>query len=174
VLTLSPPLNLDPIWFRPAAYTASKHGMTIVTLGVAHTEREHGVAGNCLWPLTAIATAAVQNPLGGEETVGQSRTPQIVADAAGIVLRRNPTAYTGYRKIRQALGATAFAVNASTRPNSTASSTTTTPKTSSTSSTAGASAARSAARPAPSAKAGCSANPPPRARSQTPTTKKQC
>ena len=86
VLTLSPPLNLDPIWFRPAAYTVSKYGMTIVTLGVA---------GNCLWPLTAIATAAVQNLLGGEETVGQSRTPQIVADAAGIVLRRNPTAYTG-------------------------------------------------------------------------------
>ena len=47
VLTLSPPLNLDPIWFRPAAYTVSKYGMTIVTLGVAHTEREHGVAGNC-------------------------------------------------------------------------------------------------------------------------------
>ena len=95
VLTLSPPLNLDPNWFIPAGYTVSKYGMTIVTLGVAQAEREHGVAGNCLWPLTAVATAAVQNLLGGEEGVAHSRTPQIVADAAGIILRRNPREYTG-------------------------------------------------------------------------------
>jgi citronellol/citronellal dehydrogenase len=95
VLTLSPPLNLDPKWFAPAGYTVSKYGMTIVTLGVAQTEREHGVAANCLWPATAIATAAVQNLLGGDETVAQSRTPEIVADAAGVVLRRDPASYTG-------------------------------------------------------------------------------
>jgi citronellol/citronellal dehydrogenase len=95
ILTLSPPLNLDPNWFAPAAYTVSKYGMTIVTLGVARTEREHGVAANCLWPLTAIATAAVKNLLGGESTVTHSRTPRIVADAAGIVLRRDPAVYTG-------------------------------------------------------------------------------
>lgn len=95
VLTLSPPLNLDPKWFAPAAYTVSKYGMTIVTLGVAQTEREHGVAANCLWPLTAIATAAVQNLLGGDEGVAHARTPEIVADAAAIVLRRDPSAYTG-------------------------------------------------------------------------------
>jgi citronellol/citronellal dehydrogenase len=95
VLTLSPPLNLDPRWFEPAAYTISKYGMTIVTLGVARTEREHGVGANCLWPLTAIATAAVQNLLGGAEGVSRSRTPEIVADAAAIVLRRAPTEYTG-------------------------------------------------------------------------------
>jgi citronellol/citronellal dehydrogenase len=95
VLTLSPPLNLDPKWFAPAGYTVSKYGMTIVTLGVAETEREHGVAANCLWPATAIATAAVQNLLGGEEMVAQSRTPEIVADAAGVVLRRDPATYTG-------------------------------------------------------------------------------
>jgi citronellol/citronellal dehydrogenase len=95
VLTLSPPLNFDPSWFRPSAYTVSKYGMTIVTLGVAETEREHGVAGNCLWPLTAIATAAVKNLLGGDAVIAQSRTPQIVADAAGIVLRRDPRAYSG-------------------------------------------------------------------------------
>jgi citronellol/citronellal dehydrogenase len=95
VLTLSPPPNFDPSWFRPSAYTVSKYGMTIVTLGVAETEREHGVAGNCLWPLTAIATAAVKNLLGGDAVMAQSRTPQIVADAAGIVLRRDPRAYSG-------------------------------------------------------------------------------
>jgi citronellol/citronellal dehydrogenase len=95
VLTLSPPINLDERWFEPSAYTVSKYGMTIVTLGVARTEREHGVAANCLWPLTAIATAAVQNLLGGEEGVARSRTPQIVADAAAIVLRRAPGEYTG-------------------------------------------------------------------------------
>jgi citronellol/citronellal dehydrogenase len=60
VLTLSPPLNLDPRWFVPAAYTVSKYGMTVVTLGVAQSERDNAVAANCLWPLTAIATAAVQ------------------------------------------------------------------------------------------------------------------
>jgi citronellol/citronellal dehydrogenase len=90
VLTLSPPLNLDPSWFAPAAYTVSKYGMTIVTLGVAQTEQENGIAGNCLWPLTAIATAAVKNLLGGTQTIDQSRTPEVVADAAGIVLRRAP------------------------------------------------------------------------------------
>jgi citronellol/citronellal dehydrogenase len=95
VLTLSPPLNLDPRWFEPAAYTVSKYGMTIVTLGVARTEREHGVGANCLWPLTAIATAAVKNLLGGDEGVARSRTPEIVADAAAIVLRRSPGEYTG-------------------------------------------------------------------------------
>jgi citronellol/citronellal dehydrogenase len=96
VLTLSPPLNLDPRWFEPSAYTVSKYGMTIVTLGVARTEAEHGVAANCLWPLTAIATAAVQNLLGGDEGVARSRTPQIYADAAAIILRRSPREYSGH------------------------------------------------------------------------------
>src|SRR4051812_15826887 len=95
VLTLSPPINLEPHWFEPAAYTVSKYGMTIVTLGVARTERQHAVAANCLWPLTAIATAAVKNLLGGDEGVSRSRTPEIVADAAAIVLRRPPAEYTG-------------------------------------------------------------------------------
>jgi citronellol/citronellal dehydrogenase len=95
VLTISPPLNLDPKWFAPAAYTVSKYGMTIVTLGIARTEHGQRVAGNCLWPLTTIATAAVANLLGGEEMVRRSRTPRIVADAAAIVLRRDPAGFTG-------------------------------------------------------------------------------
>src|SRR3954447_14256867 len=98
VLTLSPPINLEPRWFEPAAYTVSKYGMTIVTLGVAQTEREHGVAANCLWPLTAIATAAVKNLLGGDEAVAHTRTPEIVADAAAIMLRK-PADYTGRTEI---------------------------------------------------------------------------
>jgi citronellol/citronellal dehydrogenase len=98
VLTLSPPLNLDPTWFAPAAYTVSKYGMSIVTLGVARTEREHGVAANCLWPLTAIATAAVQNLLGGDEAVAHTRKPEIVADAAAIMLRKDAD-YTGRTEI---------------------------------------------------------------------------
>ena len=99
VLTMSPPLNLDAAWFEHSAYTVSKYGMTIVTLGLARTEREHKVAGNCLWPLTAIETAAVKNLLGGDDAIARSRTPQIVADAAGIVLRRDPSEYTGHAAI---------------------------------------------------------------------------
>lgn len=99
VLTLSPPLNLDPRWFRPSAYAVSKYGMTIVTLGLAESEAGAGIAGNCIWPLTGIKTAAVQNLLGGESTVAASRTADIVADAAAIILRRDPTAYTGHAMI---------------------------------------------------------------------------
>jgi citronellol/citronellal dehydrogenase len=98
VLTLSPPLNLHPGWFAPAGYTVSKYGMTIVTLGVAETEREHGVAANCLWPATAIATAAVANLLGGDEAMAMTRTPEIYADAAGVLLRRDDE-YTGHAMI---------------------------------------------------------------------------
>jgi citronellol/citronellal dehydrogenase len=95
VLTLSPPLNADPRWFRHAAYTISKYGMTIVTLGVAEALRGEGVAANCLWPQTAIATAAVQNLLGGEEAMAGSRTPALVADAAVAVLSRPAADCTG-------------------------------------------------------------------------------
>src|ERR671918_778668 len=83
VLTLSPPLSADPRWTRGhAAYTVSKMGMTMITLGVAADEAEHGVGANCLWPRTLIATAAVQNLLGGDRAMAMSRTPEIVADAA--------------------------------------------------------------------------------------------
>lgn len=96
VLTLSPPLTADPRWLRGhAAYTVSKLGMSMITLGVAHDEREHGVGANCLWPRTLIATAAVQNLLGGEEAMAMSRTPAIVADAAREILERDPRAATG-------------------------------------------------------------------------------
>jgi citronellol/citronellal dehydrogenase len=96
VLTLSPPLSTDPRWLRGhAAYTISKMGMTMLTLGVAEDEREHGVGANCLWPRTLIATAAVQNLLGGDEAMARARTPEIVADAARVVLERDPREATG-------------------------------------------------------------------------------
>jgi citronellol/citronellal dehydrogenase len=96
VLTLSPPLSTDRRWLRGhAAYTVSKMGMTMLTLGVAEDEREHGVAANCLWPRTLIATAAVQNLLGGDEAMAMSRTPAIVADAARVILERDPRTATG-------------------------------------------------------------------------------
>jgi citronellol/citronellal dehydrogenase len=96
VLTLSPPLSADPRWLQGhSAYTLSKMGMTMITLGVAADEAEAGVAANCLWPRTIIATAAVQNLLGGDEAMARSRTPEIVADAAHAILVRDPRECTG-------------------------------------------------------------------------------
>jgi citronellol/citronellal dehydrogenase len=83
ILTLSPPIDLRPQWAGSyLAYTMAKYGMSVVTLGLAEELREAGIAANSLWPRTTIATAAVANLLGGEDTVGRSRTPEIMADAA--------------------------------------------------------------------------------------------
>jgi citronellol/citronellal dehydrogenase len=70
-------------------------GMTMITLGVAADEAEAGIAANCLWPRTIIATAAVQNLLGGDEAMARSRVPDIVADAAYEILSRDPRSCTG-------------------------------------------------------------------------------
>ena len=96
VLTLSPPLTADPKWMKGnAAYTVSKMGMTMLTLGLAADEAENGIAGNCLWPRTIIATAAVQNLLGGDEAMKRARKPEIYADAAHAILVRDPRECTG-------------------------------------------------------------------------------
>src|SRR5215207_1807399 len=96
VLTLSPPLSTDPRWPRGhSAYTLSKLGMTMITLGVAADEAEAGVGANCLWPRTIIATAAVQNLLGGDEAMARARVPAIVGDAAAEILGRDPRECTG-------------------------------------------------------------------------------
>ena len=96
VLTLSPPLSADPRWLNGhSAYTLSKMGMTMITLGVAADEAEAGIGANCLWPRTIIATAAVQNLLGGDEAMARSRVPDIVADAAYEILSRDPRSCTG-------------------------------------------------------------------------------
>jgi citronellol/citronellal dehydrogenase len=96
ILTLSPPIDLDRKWLGAhAAYTLSKYGMTLLTLGLAEEGRPHGVAANTLWPRTLIATAAVQNLLGGEVSMARSRRPEIVADAAHAILTRPAAACTG-------------------------------------------------------------------------------
>ena len=94
VLTLSPPIEHPERWLAGASpYTLTKMGMTMLTLGLSHDEP--GIAANCLWPRTMIATAAVQNLLGGDESMAKARTPEIVADAAHAILRRPPSEATG-------------------------------------------------------------------------------
>jgi citronellol/citronellal dehydrogenase len=96
ILTLSPPIDLRPQWAGAyLAYTMAKYGMSLVTLGLAEELREAGIAVNSLWPRTTIATAAVANLLGGDDTLGRSRTPEIMADAAHAVLVRDSRACTG-------------------------------------------------------------------------------
>lgn len=96
VLTLSPPLNLDPKWAGAhLGYTIAKYGMSLTTLGLAEELKGDGIAVNSLWPRTTIATAAVRNLLGGEEMVAASRTPEIMADAAHVVLTQPAKTYTG-------------------------------------------------------------------------------
>jgi citronellol/citronellal dehydrogenase len=96
ILTMSPPLNLEPRWFgHSVAYTISKYGMSMCTLGWADEFAGQGIAANSLWPRTVIATAAVRNLLGGEAQVRRSRTPEIMADAAHAILTRDSRACTG-------------------------------------------------------------------------------
>ncbi len=95
ILTLAPPLSLAPRWFAShLAYTLAKYGMSMCVLGMAEELRERGVAVNALWPRTLIATSAL-NLLGGEETARHGRTPEIVADAAVAILRREARGCTG-------------------------------------------------------------------------------
>ena len=96
VLTLSPPLGNAGGWVAGhAPYTLTKMGMSMLTLGVARDEAEHGIGANCLWPRTFIATAAVRNLLGGDDQVARSRTPAIMADAALAILCADPREQTG-------------------------------------------------------------------------------
>jgi citronellol/citronellal dehydrogenase len=96
ILNLSPPLNFEEKWFSPhLAYTMAKFGMSLCVLGMAGEFRSQGIAVNALWPRTVIATAAVQNLLGGEATLKGSRTPEIVADAAHVILTRKSRECTG-------------------------------------------------------------------------------
>jgi citronellol/citronellal dehydrogenase len=96
ILTLSPPIDMDPKWFGGhLGYTIAKYGMSMCMLGMAEEFRDAGVACNALWPRTIIATAAVQNLLGGGETVRGSRTPEIMADAAHAILTKPSREFTG-------------------------------------------------------------------------------
>ncbi|HEX3787081.1 MAG TPA: NAD(P)-dependent oxidoreductase [Pseudonocardiaceae bacterium] len=114
VLTLSPPLDPDRRWLKAhAPYTVSKYAMTMLTLGVAEHYADRGVAANCLWPRTTIATAAIQNIVGGEAAMAVSRRPEIMADAAYQVLIQPAREYTGQTliddEVLAAAGVTDFA-----------------------------------------------------------------
>jgi citronellol/citronellal dehydrogenase len=96
ILNLSPPLNLNPKWFGShLAYTMSKYGMSMIVLGLAEELKKDKIAANALWPQTTIATAAVQNLLGGETLMQMSRKPEIVADAAYYILTQPADVCTG-------------------------------------------------------------------------------
>ena len=96
ILNLSPPLNMDAKWFAPhVAYTMAKYGMSMCVLGMAEELRPQKIAVNALWPRTIIATAAVQNLLGGDASVAGSRKPEIMSDAAHVILTRPSTQATG-------------------------------------------------------------------------------
>ncbi|MCK0176494.1 NAD(P)-dependent oxidoreductase [Mycolicibacterium sp. F2034L] len=87
VLTLAPPLNMNPHWLGAhPSYTLSKYGMTLLSLGWAEEYRDAGIAFNCLWPKTYIATAAVANI--GEKALQSARSPEIMADAAVEIFSR--------------------------------------------------------------------------------------
>ena len=114
VLTLSPPINLDPRWFAGhPAYTMAKYGMTLAALGFAHELGQKGVSSTCLWPATLVATDAIGNLPGGDQMVKASRKPDIVADAAYEALTTEGQALDGQTLIDEELlrsrGVTDFA-----------------------------------------------------------------
>jgi citronellol/citronellal dehydrogenase len=96
ILTLSPPLNMDPKWFAGhAAYTITKYSMSMLAIGWAAELKKYNIASNALWPKTTIDTAAVRNLLGGETLANMSRKPDIIADAAYHIFSKPSTQCTG-------------------------------------------------------------------------------
>lgn len=96
ILNLSPPVNMDMKWFENhLAYTISKYDMSMIALGLAAELKKYNIAANALWPRTTIATAAVNNLLGGEMLMKMSRTVDIIADAAFYILSKPPASCTG-------------------------------------------------------------------------------
>ncbi len=96
ILNLSPPLNMDIKWLRGhVAYTMSKYNMTMIALGLSAELKKYNIAANTLWPRTTIATAAVQNLLGGDALIKMSRTTDIISDAAYYILSKPSNECTG-------------------------------------------------------------------------------
>jgi len=96
VLNLSPPLDFDVKWFAShPAYTLAKYSMSIYAWAMAEEFKDKGIAFNCLWPRTGIATAAIQNVLGGEEGMKRCRKPEIMGDAAYAIFNRPARSCTG-------------------------------------------------------------------------------
>lgn len=96
ILALSPPLDLRTRWFAPhLAYSIAKYGMSLCILGLAGEFKRDGIAANALWPRTTIATAAIANIVGGDIMMRKSRTPEIMADAAHLILTKPAREFTG-------------------------------------------------------------------------------
>ena len=96
ILTLSPPINLNPKWFGGhVAYTLTKYSMSMMAIGWAAELNQYRIAANALWPKTTIDTAAVRNLLGGEALAKMSRTPDILADAAYYIINKPSADCTG-------------------------------------------------------------------------------
>src|ERR1700752_4488358 len=96
ILMLSPPLDIKARWFEHStAYTMAKFGMSMCVLGLSAELKAAGIAVNALWPRTTIATAAVGNLLGGDAMIRASRTPEIMGDAAYIILTKPSREFTG-------------------------------------------------------------------------------
>jgi len=96
ILMIAPPLDMREKWFAPhTAYSIAKFGMSLVVLGLAGELRERGVAVNALWPRTTIATAAIENLLGGKEMMRRSRKPDILAEAAYRIFQKPARSFTG-------------------------------------------------------------------------------
>jgi citronellol/citronellal dehydrogenase len=97
ILTLSPPLDMKAKWFAPhLAYSLAKFGMSLCVLGLAQELKGYRIAVNALWPRTTIATAAVNNLLGGDRIMRASRKPDIMADAAHLILTKPSREFTGH------------------------------------------------------------------------------
>jgi citronellol/citronellal dehydrogenase len=94
ILTLAPPLNMKPKWFKDhVAYTMAKYGMSMCVLGMAEEFRADGIAVNALWPRTIVATAALQLISGARPEEG--RTPEVLADSAYVIVNRDSRKFSG-------------------------------------------------------------------------------
>ena len=114
VLMLSPPLNFEERWFAPhTAYSIAKYGMSLCVLGMSGEFRDDGIAVNALWPRTAVDTAAMMM-LGGPEALKRCRKPEIMADAAHVILTKKSRDFTGQFCVDDAVlrraGVTDFAI----------------------------------------------------------------
>ena len=104
ILNLSPPVNMDMKWFaNHLAYTISKYDMSMIAMGLAAELKKYNIAVNAVWPRTTIATAAVQNLLGGDMLMKMSRTTDILADAAYYILSKPSAECTGNTFIDEAV-----------------------------------------------------------------------
>ncbi|XP_078656348.1 hydroxysteroid dehydrogenase-like protein 2 isoform X1 [Branchiostoma floridae x Branchiostoma belcheri] len=101
ILNISPPLNMQPHWFKGhVAYTIAKYGMSMCVLGMAEELKPDRIGVNALWPLTTISTAAM-DMLAGVDAQKQCRKPEIMADAAYVMVTRDSKSYTGNFAIDQ-------------------------------------------------------------------------